>query len=161
MSVDQVVDVDVIAYGRSVRGWEVGAEERERLSPPGRGVERTWDEVRFRAVVLADVTGRTGDVEIAECRVGETIRFRIRCDGTLCGELRGTVGIDRLQRRILGNGNLLWGAVDRGRRRKDDGWHAGVSHCVQHIERAAGVDPPIRCGITHRFRRDGERREME
>ena len=143
------------AVGKSVPKTESG------LAPPGRGVERARDEVRFRAMVFADVAGCAGDVEIAQRGVGEAIRLRIGGDGALGGELRGAVGIDRLERRVLGDRNLLGSAVDRGSRREDDGRHAGVAHGVQDIERAAGVDPPVGRGIAHRLRRDGQSREME
>src|SRR5215212_7202367 len=126
MSVDQVLNVDVIANSRSVGSWEVGTEYGERISPASRGVERTWYEVSFRPVVFADLTGRAGDVEIAQCGVGKAIRLRIGRDGAFGGKLRGSVWIDRLERRVFGNRDLLRSAVDRRSRREDDCRHSGV-----------------------------------
>src|SRR5215212_8497696 len=151
MGVDQIFDVDVIANSGSVGGREVRAEEGEGVPPAGRSVKRARDQVCFWAVILTDVTSRAGNVEIAESRAGETIRFRMGCDGALRGELRGTIRVDRLQRCILRNWNLLRGSVDRGRRREDDGRHAGVAHRVQHNKGTASIDPPIRRRIAHRL----------
>ena len=77
MGVDQVLDVNVVANGRSIACRKVRAEDGKWFAPTGGSVERARDEMGLRPVIFADVPGGASDIEITQRRVGETIGLGI------------------------------------------------------------------------------------
>ena len=70
----------------------------------------------------------------------------------LCHELRHAVRIDGAFRRILSDGHMVWNAIGRCRRRKDDVLHAIGHRCFDEGARIGGVIRIIFQRIFYRFR---------
>ena len=105
MSVNQILDVDVITDARAVGRWVIRAEDRDRRALPRRGLEADRNQMCFRLMHLAEspLAVTAGDVEVAQGREGEVItggapRARIVEDHLLGRQLRPAVRVDRQPR---------------------------------------------------------------
>jgi hypothetical protein len=110
----KVLDVDVVTDTRTVGGWVVGPEHRERglfgapaASHPRGLAQHEGYEVRLRLVTLSKPPGGVGPrrVEVAERDRREPVGLRVVAHRPLHHELRLAVRVDRQLRRVL---------VDRG-----------------------------------------------
>ena len=138
--VGDVRDVDVVADAGAVRGVVVAAEDPDLGAQAERHLQQDRDQVRFGHVVFAALRRRPAGVEVAERDVAQAVRRRVPRQRPLERQLRGAVGVDRPQRRVLGDRGPLRLAVDRGGRRKDQTPHVGGPHGVQQVEAAGYVD---------------------
>ena len=63
---NEVLQMYVVADSGSVSVRVVRAEDRELVTLSDRDLQREWDEMRFDWMSLAVVSGRVGDVEVAQ-----------------------------------------------------------------------------------------------
>ncbi len=93
----EIVDVDVVTNAGLVAGRPIIAENRNRLSLAECHLQHDGDQMRFRIVVLSDVSlGRSsGSVEIPQRSVTKIIGMRVVSQRALDDQLGETVRIDR------------------------------------------------------------------
>ncbi len=66
--VGQILDMDVVAHGAAVAGWEIGPVDDDLFFYPERRLDHGRDQMGFRVVVLSDFSIQVGpgDIEIPE-----------------------------------------------------------------------------------------------
>ena len=105
----QVAHVDVVADAGAIGGGIVAAIHLDRGPPAGQGLQHQGDQVGFRVVVLADVTGGVGagGVEVAEDHAGLAVGGAEIGQQLLHHPLAAAVGVDRLLGGALADGDVL------------------------------------------------------
>ena len=135
----EVLDVDVVAHRGPVRRRVVRAEDRDALAFARGRLQHERDQVRLGMMVLAQLTARPGDVEVAQRDRGEAVGARLVGEHPIDRELRVPVRVDRPVRRVLGDQVDVRLAIRRRRRGEHDPLDPVRSHRVEQVERADDV----------------------
>ena len=94
---------------------------------------------------------RPGDVEVAQGAVTEIGRGGEVRENPFDHDLRGAVRVDRSQRRLFVDGNLLRDAVNGGRRGVDEARDARLAHRLQEVQGMDDVVAVVGEGFADRF----------
>ena len=139
----KVDDVDVVADAGAVGGGVVVAKDVDAREDADGDLGDEGHEVVGDAVgVLADEAAGVGadGVEVAEeDDGGVAVGDADVAEDLLDEELGLAVGVGGVERRVLGDGDVLGGAVDARRRREDEAAHAVRAHRGEEHERAGDV----------------------
>ena len=120
------------------------------------------DQVRLRLVVLAAVSARAGDVEVAQAHGAEAgDRRAVVGDHVVDRELRLPVRVDRIRRRRLVHRHVLGDPVGRARGGEDEPRHAVLAQAIEQIERAADVRAPVDLRVRDGLADECERGEVQ
>ena len=160
MGVGEILHVDVVAHARPVAGGVVVAHDGHGTAAL-HGRQEVGHEVRLRPVVLAVRGGRPGHVEVAQRDRAQAVGRAVPGQGTLEGQLRGAVRVERPQRRVLGHGDRLGQAVDRRGRAEDQAAQARLAHGLQEGDAAHDVLVVVEGRVAHRLADLGARRAVE
>lgn len=116
----QVVDVDVVSDAGAVRCRIVGAEDLQFRTCSSRRCQSQGNHVRLRIVQFADFATLVGTrgIEISQPDGPQAIGAFVSFQSILKEELGDPIGVDRLARCILRNGDLRGHAINGTARRK-------------------------------------------
>ena len=106
MGLGQIDDVNVVADATAIGGGVVGSVDLHGLLPAQCHHENIGNEMGLDPVILAELSGGSGGVEVAERHEGDAVQFSVPAEDLLEHQLRLPVGIDRF---------LEEGLVDRHR----------------------------------------------
>ena len=113
VGIGQITDMDVVADAGAIRRRIVIPEDLQIGTLAAHHIEHQRDQMGFRLMVLAQITGRisTGRIEIAEDHARQAIGATEIVQQLLHHPLAAPIGIDRLLRMLLGDRHLLRHAV--------------------------------------------------
>src|SRR4051812_6577605 len=97
MCCSQIGNVNEVAHGRTVRGWEVAAMYHQLARVVESRFDHKRDQMRFRIMALAQFTIHvsTGSVEVAEANRAQLMRLLVPVTGFLHKQLRFAIGVYR------------------------------------------------------------------
>src|SRR4029077_4070359 len=134
MSVGEIEDVNVIANTGSIRRVVVGSVNFNVRSFTERHLQHSWNEVRFRSMVLAKFLGCAGGIEVAQTNKFHSMNFVVPAEHFFEHEFGFAVGTDGTRLR----GFVDWQAIGRTKksacRRKDDPPHTNRDHGIEQIQ---------------------------
>src|SRR5215472_1772439 len=99
----QIVHVDVVADAGSIRCRIIRAEDLQLRTKTRGRLEREWNQVRLRIMQFADLAAviSPGRVKITQAGKTKSVGAVVGLQRLLEEELRNTIGIHRLSRKIF------------------------------------------------------------
>ena len=161
----QVHHVDVIPDAGAVGGGIVIAENMELLQPPGGHAGHVGQQVVGNA--LGQLTDEAGGVGADGVEVAQQHHRQLRVGGGLIPEdlldhvFRPAVGVGAAGGHILGEGDGLRHAVDRGGGAEHDGVHMVIGHGLQQRQRGVQVVAVVFQRLFHRLTHGLEAGEVD
>ena len=151
MGIGNVQHMDVIPDAGSVRGGIVRPKNIDVRQNSARGIKNARDEMSFYAVMLAELFGGSGGVEIAQGHILQLGVGIVIGQDLLENELGFSVGIDGRFWMFFRDGNHLGFAVSGGGRRKNKFLYPVTGDGIQQIHAAGYVGSVENAGLAHGF----------
>ena len=149
----QVVDVDVVADARPVRGIVIGSEDGYLTAFSHCGLDYQGDQVRFGAMVLAalGIAAGAARVEVSQRGISQLAGPALIVTHPLDGPLGLAVGINRLFGTFFANRYFLRRAIDGCGAAEDEFFDAGGLHRFEQIMGVAQIVAIVFQRGLHRF----------